>query len=383
MLGQVSTPAEAPCPRCRAPRLSGATECPSCGVIYARYAPPRPRPVAPPARPAAPEPTHSLPLARLESLCRRMAEMLEAGLSVRQVLTGPLLDALPRPLADALRKGAGSDAPLSEILAPLRLLDAASLAQVRAGEARGGLPQALQGVAERLHARRISRNLLLGSLAYPAFLLLFAAIILPAPTLFTGGLGAYLARALPPVLVLVVLGLAFAFWPRLAPDAAPRRVLRALGRSLPLSRSVLRHDALATFASVLGDSLRAGIPARQALTLAAGATSEPSFHRFGAEAVRRLDEGATLTGALAPLGLPPEFLADVASGEHTGTLDRVFPRLAATHQEQARRATRILLIVVAGVVFALTALVVAASIIRGYVAAFGRLEQTVDQLQRR
>lgn len=384
MLGAVATPAEAPCPRCRAPRPPSATECPSCGVIYARFAAPKPRPVASTAPPPAPtRPHHHLPTARLEALCRRMAEMLEAGLSVRQALTGPLLDALPAPLAEALRRGAESDAPLSEILAPLRLLDAASLAQVRAGEARGALPQALQSVAQRLHERRVARNVLLGSLAYPALLLLCAAVILPAPTLFTGGFAAYLGQVLPPLTVLAGLGLAFALWPRLAPEAAPRRALRALGRTLPLTRSVLRHHGLATFADVLGDSLRAGIPTRQALALAAGATPEPSFQRLGAEAVRRLDDGASLSGALAPFGLPAEFLAEVASGEHAGTLDRAFPRLAAAHHERARRATRVALVAAAAVVFTLTALVVAASIIQGYRAAFGRLERNVEQLQRR
>ncbi len=384
MLEPVATPAEAPCPRCRAPRLPSATECPSCGVIYARYAPPKPRPVAP-AAPAPPSPirAHSLPAARLEALCRRMAEMLEAGLSVRQALTGPLVDTLPGPLAASLRRGAEADVPLSEILEPLRLLDAASLAQVRAGEARGGLPQALQHVAQRLNERRVARNVLLGGLAYPAFLLLCAAVLLPTPTLFTHGLTAYLGQALPPVMGLAALGLAFALWPRLAPEAAPRRALRALGRALPLTRSVLRHHALATFASVLGDGLRAGIPARQALALAGGATADPAFQRGAVEAVRRLDAGATLTGALEPLALPAEFLAEVASGEQAGTLDRAFPRLTATHHDHARRATRVVLVVAAAVIFALTALVVAASIIRVYSAAFGRLEQTVEQLQQR
>lgn len=383
MLGPVATPAEALCPRCQASRPPSATECPSCGVIYARYAPPRPRPVPPAAPPPAPERPHSLPVARLEALCQRMAEMLESGLAVRQVLTGPLLGTLPGPLAEALRRGAESDAPLSEILEPLRLLDGASLALVRAGEARGGLPQALQGVAQRLHERRVSRNVLLGSLAYPAFLLLCAAVILPAPTLFTSGLGAYLGLALPPVMGLAAVGLAFALWPRLAPEAAPRRALRALGRALPLTRSVLRHHGLAAFAGVLGDCLRAGLPARQALSLATGATTEPTLRSQSAEAVRRLDAGATLVGALEPLGLPPEFLAEIAAAEHTGTLDRAFPRLAAAHHERARRATRVVLVVAAAAFFGLTALVVAASIIRGYSAAFSQLEQTVDQIERR
>jgi hypothetical protein len=64
-------------------------------------------------------------------------------------------------------------------------------------------------------------------------------------------------------------------------------------------------------------------------------------------------------------------------------LDRAFPRLATAHHERARRATRVALVAAAAVVFTLTALVVAASIIRGYRAAFGRLEQTVEQIQRR
>jgi len=384
----VTAPAEALCPKCSAPRPSGAAECPTCGVIYARYARPRPKPVGPPPQAAATPPAPAeprqgyVPTAQLEPLMLQLAELLGAGFTVRHALTGPLGEGLPAPIAGRLKAGAAADLPLSEILGPLGVVDPGAIALLRAGEAHGGLPEALRQVAQRLAERRAARRQLLGGLAYPALMVFFAVAVIPVPLLFTQGLGAYLGRVAPLLLLLLAAVLAFAYAPRLPQEHPLRRTFRNLGLAIPFVRVPLYSAAVSTFADVLGTSVKAGLPIREGLALATSATPHPTFEQLGPEVVRQLDSGATLIAALAPLGLPPDFATQVATGERAGTLDDALPRLARAYREHAQRAARRLLAGIGALAFAIAALIAAVNVVQGIGGHFQGQQQLFDRMER-
>jgi len=401
MVARMTALTEPRCPKCLTLRSPGALECPRCGVIYARYVP---HPAPPAARsgqalassPAAPPPawpppasasrakpprTH-VPLAQQELFFFQVAEMLEAGLSQRQALLGGLLQTLPRPFAESLRRGAEQDLPLSENLAPLRMVDTVTLALLRAGEHRGALPQTLRNLAQRIARIRADRRQFLAVLAYPLFIAFAGALIRPVPLLFTSNAATYLRAALPPTLCLIGLLVAYLSWPRLSPDSPLRTGVRQLGRQLPLVGRILRDGAISTFAEVLGSSLAAGLPATEAVELAARATPTPSLQRAGPEMVRRLREGASLTEAVSTGELPPIFLAQLHAAETSGTLDQTLPRLAKMHHDAARNTTGALLIGVGTAVLLAIAIATASAIINGYSHTLKSQEQLIDNSTR-
>jgi type II secretory pathway component PulF len=205
---------------------------------------------------------------------------------------------------------------------------------------------------------------------------------MPAPTLFTSGAGAYLGRVVPFVLLLGLAVGAFAYAPRLPPDAPLRRSFRSLGLSLPFVRVALYNGALATFADVLGTAVKAGLPVREALALSAEATPHPDFQKRAPEVIRQLDSGASLTAALAPLGLPHDFASQVATGETVGTLDQALPRLSQLYRERSQRATRRLLVGIGGIAFAIAAAVTALNIIQGYSSSLRGQEKLFERMER-
>lgn len=309
------------------------------------------------------------------------AQFAEAGLSLAAALEGEAALPLPAPVVAALRAGLREGEPLSGLLAGLGLVDEAGAALLEAGERLGGIPAALRRLAQRLSEQEAARRAFLGSLLRPAGLLLAAGVILPLPLLFTAGTGAYLARALPLVaLVAVAALLLLGVWPRLPPDAAPRRRLLQAGLALPGLRAPLHHAAWATFAEVLGATLGAGLPARESLQLAARATPHPEFRAAAGELAARLDGGATLAEATAPLLLPRAFVAQLAAAEQSGSLDLALARLAAGHREEERRTTAQATAVAGGAIFACVAAVAALSIVQGFSDAVGGRSRALEQI---
>ncbi|MBI2898297.1 MAG: type II secretion system F family protein, partial [Deltaproteobacteria bacterium] len=273
-----------------------------------------------------------------EDLLVSLADSIGAGVPPLVFARSPALETLPADLSRRLVRGLESGQPLSSTLASLEVLPPASIAIIRAAEAHGDLPGGLRLVAERLAQGRRDSGRMLLALAYPAFLLLFAATILPLPALFKEGVGAWASASLPLVAaVLAAVVLVAILLRHRAPFAA--RARRSLSLWLPLVRASARHRAFADFADVLGACLRAGVPMRAALPLAADASEHPSITGTGPALVARLDAGATLVETLRAIPrFPPGLLGQVHAAEHAGKLDEALVRVAATCRSKSRSA---------------------------------------------
>jgi general secretion pathway protein F len=310
-------------------------------VVYARYRP-RSQGAAAPAVRAAPtgpaDRRFRFDGAPLESLLTVIAQGLEAGLPLTSVLGGPVAAGLPAQLARALLEDARASQPLSRTLGRISSLDPGSHALVAAGERHGRLPEALREVAARLAERRKDRSRLLLALAYPSFLFVAGALLMPLPKLIRSGLGAYLASVVPMLAGVALLAfLVLGVLPRLPADSRIRHGLRSLGCALPLIGGGLWAGALATFADVLGACLRAGLPAAESLRLALRAGDHPRLEAAGPFVLGSLEAGSTLVTALGAIpGLDHGFSAQVGAGELSGTLDRVLPSLATEWRRRAR-----------------------------------------------
>ena len=90
---------------------------------------------------------------------------------------------------------------------------------------------------------------------------------------------------------------------------------------LPRLGRLVRQATQARFASTLALELKVGVPLNLALPLAVQTTGDPVLQDRLGRAQTALDDGATLTGALAATGyFQPAFLQLMAAGEQAGKL---------------------------------------------------------------
>jgi len=309
---------------------------------------------------------------QVEAFLGLMASGLEAGLTPSAILRSGAAHGLPEAVGKKLIEDADGGIAFSTTAGTLDLLDAGSIALLRAKEAHGELPDALKRVAERLKKKRQATLRLLVLLAYPSAMALAAILIIPAPVLFTLGLGAYL-HTMGPWLGLFVSLLVFFLLvvPRIGRRSALRRQAVAVANSIPVVRGIVLNRALADFADVLGASLGAGLSARESLLLAAEAAPHPSFQGQGPRLVHALESGAPLTQAVSQLRtIPAGFLAQVAPAEQAGKLDSVLPRLREDHDARSRRTLLATIAAVGGAVMLLAMGLAAVHIVSGWTRLF-------------
>ena len=252
-------------------------------------------------------------------------------------------------LSDAMRKAPGS--PFSRFLVQM----------VQAGQATGRLEEALDQAYRFLERSREFRANLLGSLLYPAILLVasvlsvvllvafvvprfagvFAAsgVLLPLPTRILLGVSDFLRGY---GLYLVAAGLAAAWLARSVlsrPEA--RRDWDRGKMTWPLVGATISAMETSRVARSLSSLLTGGVPILSAFVIAREVSGNAAV-REGMEAARlRIQGGAKVAHALGETTpLPPLALQMIAVGEETGRLEAMLESVADSYEETARRSLR-------------------------------------------
>lgn len=304
-----------------------------------------------------PRPRH--PSSSRETLLRQAARLLRAGVPLHEALP-KVAEPLPpglvqsaRQVADALAQGT----PLDDAFRQGNLLtpsDAGLLAL--AGQA--GTPEtALEEIAGRLEASRTWRQELLLTLAYPAVLIHLCALLPSLPIGLQGGPGAALAYLLATLLPIYALCLPVAWLLGLGPDSLPRDQWRL---RLPLLRDVFGGETASRLAGALACGIRAAARWDQLLPLAGAASGNAAVGRLlQTQCPRYVAGDLDLAGILEPAGiLDTSGLSDLRTGEISGTLDQVLPRIAADGHRRSRQALHLLRLILAGAAYALGILLV-------------------------
>ena len=323
-------------------------------------------------------------LESLTALNREMLALARGGLPLAPELTSSA-DALPGE-ASALGKRIGgrleAGDSLSDALAAEPALPDYYAALVRAGEATGQLPAALEGVADALaRTLRLRRTCLL-ALAYPVFvaiaawgLLVFAtdALLPEYDWVAQASAGESLARTIQwlhglvrygPIAIIVV-ALAAAFW--LAGGMGPLAAPLGVASRAPGVGRVLRLTASATYCRLLALMLERRTPLPEALKLASEATGWPPFEsasRQIAESLRKGDAPSPHDDALAKL--PPLLRPALVVRSDSALVSEAINDAAATYEERATLATETtaaLLPVIASCVLGGGAVVVFAAVV--------------------
>ncbi|ROR29575.1 type II secretion system inner membrane protein GspF [Inmirania thermothiophila] len=228
-------------------------------------------------------------------------------------------------------------------------------ATVAAGERTGRLAEVLERLADYLEHRRQVRQRLALALLYPSLLVTVAFLV-------TALLVTYVVPQV--VQVFVDMGQALPWATRLliaisdaardrGPAAAlataaalaaaaaalrrpaPRRAFDALLLRLPLLGRVLRGVQAARFARTFSILAASGVPALEAMGLAAQVLGNRPMREAVETAAARVREGSPIHEALARSGLfPPLLVHLVASGEGSGELERMLERAAAALERE-------------------------------------------------
>lgn len=115
----------------------------------------------------------------------------------------------------------------------------------------------------------------------------------------------------------------------------PRRRFHRLQLRLPLLARLVRGFNTARFSRTLSILVAAGVPALEALRIAAQVISNVPMREAVEAAAARVREGASLHGALEASGLfPPMTINLIASGEASGDLEGMLERAAASQERE-------------------------------------------------
>lgn len=237
-------------------------------------------------------------------------------------------------------------------------------AVVAAGETSGDLGPVLARLATMLEKNRSMRSKAIGSLMYPAALVVFAGGIitalmtmvvprivlqfetfdaeLPLVTKIVIGISGFLGSFGLYILLAVVIG-AVAFWQGMRNPVFKREVDRfVLG--LPVLGRLLRGLDGARFARTLATLVAGGAPLLDSLTGAKRTIMNAYMRERLDGAVTQVREGASLAASFKRAGvLPPMMMHMVAAGERAGELPQLLDKAAEQLEEEFDTASNVTL----------------------------------------
>lgn len=314
--------------------------------------------------------TWKLPVSRGQSAAFSLADQAALNIQMAQLLSRgvPLVDSLdvaatvvsPRS-ADRvlrLRDMVSSGKSFAQACTQSNAFDEVSIAVYRAGERTGDLAGAAAQLGE--NARRIRQvagkavtmmiyPLVVLTVAMGAVVVLLTVVVpmiggamteagveLPVFTRIVMGLGLFLrgnAVVLLGVLAgLVVLGV--------ASRGALGSVAMGVVRRLPGVRTVVRHQELARFFSVMGAMSRSGIPLADALAVSSKAIGDPVLSRDLTRLRSRLIEGGVFRSLVERVeSLPEATRRLLIAADQGGELDSAFNALARDHADEVDTRT--------------------------------------------
>jgi len=272
---------------------------------------------------------------------RTLSTLLGTGLPVPMALRAAAEGTRSRRFRDAVgtvtyHTGAGTSIAESMAFRP-ETFDPGDIALVEAGERTGTLGATLLRLAvDRDRVGGLRRKMMAG-LAYPVLLYHLAATIPPFPKLILEGFQAWIR----PVLLLIV-----PFWAVigvlvvLGRTRSGRERRRRLLGMLPFCGTILKRGALSRFLRVLASAMDAGMAAHEAISVAAGATTDIRLRAAAERGRAVVSDGGDFGTVFAGVpGIDAAELAHLRNGEVSGELVSALREVAAMNEERVDGAT--------------------------------------------
>ena len=324
----------------------------------------------------------------ITQFARQLATLLGAGLNLPRavgLIEGETGGHRLKGIARKIHADISNGKSLAEALeARGRSFPPVFVSMVRAAEASGTLPEALERIAETREREQKMRAKLLSALLYPSFLVVTAIASLVIIMLFVvprfKSMLTDTAVRLPPSAanIIAVSDWLTAHWSTLAAGLAMlvaavlvlgrrpmvRRVLDRAVLHLPLVGWLVRMDLTIRFCRTLGSLLANGIAVPTALNLTRAVMGNAEAARVVSDMSRELRTGRDLARLMEASRLfPPTVIAIMRVGEETGGLAKSALYLADMFEQKLEVATQRLVTILEPVIIVAVSAVVAGIII--------------------
>lgn len=209
---------------------------------------------------------------------------------------------------------------------------------ISAAETSGKLPRVYASLAQRYSDRAQRNGRLKSGLMLPLVIFILATFIAPVSQLATGaiGLAYYLWVTCGRIaLLLGAIWLLLQSWQRLDSSGADNSIYRLL-LNLPYFGELIRQQQQYDYLFSLALLLEAGVPAIEALEIAAGSISHPVLREHYAGASSQVAQSRSVAQALDACGATPNPDASgmINSAEFSGRLDEMLFHVAAQLREE-------------------------------------------------
>lgn len=317
-------------------------------------------------------------------VARQLAVMISAGLPLTQAVRSmseqtdnPLTAKVLQQVVDDLENGYSFSRALAK---QPTVFNQVFISVSAAGEQTGKLDHTLTMLADELERDQGFRSRVIGSLLYPAFIIVAMIIVgLIMVTRIVPALESVFKEAkvdLPWTTRTVVaitnslinywhfyiigLGLAIFLFVRYTRSEDGRRSLNALLLRVPAFGTLISNLELARFTRIFGMMTEAGVPIINAIQAVAGALDNLIFQESLSAVAGNVERGATLSQSLRKFPVfPPVVTQMVSVGEQTGKLDTVMVKLADYYENETNQSIRNITALTEPVVFVIVGLGVA------------------------
>ncbi|MEM9372154.1 MAG: type II secretion system F family protein [Planctomycetota bacterium] len=299
-------------------------------------------------------------LADQEALNAQLSNLLSRGVPLVDALdvASTVVSAKAKGRVERMRDLVSSGKSYAEACSETGAFDEVSIAVYRAGEKTGDLAGAAAQLGENASRVREVAGKAVTMMIYPAIVLgialvavlsllmvivpmiggamVEAGVELPAVTKIVLGIGLFLRNNVLLIIalfgVLAVLGV--------AARSGIARVAFGVVRRLPGMKTVVRHQELARFFSVMAAMTRSGIPLTDALGVSAKAIGDPAMATDLGRLRARLIEGGVFRNLVEQVGtLPHATRRLLVAADQGGELDSAFASLASDHASEVETRT--------------------------------------------
>lgn len=300
--------------------------------------------------------------AALATLYSQLSDLLRAGVPVLRaldVMARQSRNPVQREILQEVREDVAAGEALADAMAKHpRAFRELHVAMVRAGERGGFLEDVLARIAAFTQRQNELQSKLVGSLIYPAILVLLGSGVvvflmtfvvpkirpflegrpegLPIMTRIVfgvcDGLRHYGLLGLIGVIVGVLVVMPYFRTPQ------GRRQLDLLKLRIPLAGAIFRMLAVSRFCRILGTMLQNGVPILQALRISRDSAGNAVLAEAIDEAAESVRKGETLAAPLAASGLfPLDIVSMIAVAEESNNLESVLVQIAETNENRTAR----------------------------------------------
>lgn len=265
------------------------------------------------------------------------------------------------------------------------------IASIRAGERTGDLPQTIKRYITFLKKTEGFRKKVITALFYPAILLsvAFVAITLllvyvvptfsqvyadagsklPTPTLILIGFTSVLKKFFPLLVAAVFFGVyLFRKWIN---TESGRITVDSFTLKIPVLGDIFSKYSIVSFTRTLATIIESGIPIVESLKMSVGTLNNKTLEGRLTAAIRRVEEGVSLSVAIDGAKLMPTIaLRMLSAGESSGSLEEMLEGISDYFEEELDQRLHLLSTAIEPAIMVVMGVVIGAIIVTMYLPVF-------------